>query len=56
MKKKKDVYSKLKKQGLTDKEIAEAFILPMELTPEEKKEADKELMKIINERRNERNG
>lgn len=40
------IYRNLKKQGLSDKEIAEAFVLPHDLTKKEKAKADKELAKI----------
>lgn len=33
--KKTDYYQKLKNEGLTDEEIADAYILPMDLTDEE---------------------
>lgn len=42
------VWNKLKKEGYTDKEIAEDFILPMEFESEEEKI---ELDKIFNEAR-----
>lgn len=52
MKKKKTgvgekIYQKLKKQGLSDKEIAEAFVLPHDLTKKEKAKADKDLSKFL---------
>lgn len=34
-------YQKLKKQGLTDAEIAESFVLPHGLSKKEKEKADK---------------
>jgi hypothetical protein len=36
------VYNKLKKQGYSDEEIAESFLFPMELTPEEREQSEKE--------------
>jgi hypothetical protein len=49
MKKKKSeaqkVYEKLKKDGLSDAEIAESFIFPVKLSPEELKKANIELAK-----------
>jgi len=54
MKKKRDYYQELKKQGLTDKEIAESFILPVELSDEEKKEDLKILREYIEKSRNEK--
>ncbi len=45
------IYDKLKKQGLTDEDIAEAFLFPVEMTSEEKKESDAELRKELAKRR-----
>lgn len=46
-----DVYDELKKQGLTDEEIADAIVFPVELTPEEQKEADEILRQHLTEHR-----
>lgn len=51
MKKKRDHYQELKKQGLTDEEIAEAFVLPVERTEEEKKEDNRILKEYIEKNR-----
>lgn len=56
MKSGEKIYRALKKQGLTNKEIAEAYILPHDLTKKEKAKADKELSAIIKKRREERKG
>jgi hypothetical protein len=48
---KKDYYAELKAQGYTDEEIAESFILPSNLTKEEKAAADKELSEFIKKKR-----
>jgi hypothetical protein len=47
--KKTDYYELLKKQGLTDAEIADAYILPMELTKEEEEENRRLLTQYRNE-------
>jgi hypothetical protein len=51
MSKRKSAYEKLKDQGLTDIEIADAFVLPSELTEEERKESDEQLKKELAKRR-----
>lgn len=47
MKKGEKIYRKLKNEGLSDKDIAEAYVLPCELTKKEKAESDKKLFKIL---------
>ena len=50
MKKGEKIYRKLKKEGLSDKEIAEAFVLPSDLTKKEKAKSDKELSEYFRSR------
>lgn len=47
MKKEEKAYQELKKQGLADKEIAEAYILPSDMTKKEKAKADKEFSEFL---------
>ena len=49
--KSKDYYQILKSQGLSDKEIAENFVIPIKRTKKQKKEDNKILMKFVNEKR-----
>ena len=56
MKKGEKAYRKLKKQGLSDKEIAESYVLPSDLTKKEKKEADKEFSGFLKVYREMKNG
>lgn len=51
MKKGEKIYRALRKQGLTNKEIAEAYILPHDLTKKEKAQSDKDLFDIIKTQR-----
>lgn len=37
-----EIYNKLKSEGLSDKEIAESYVFPIELTPDEKEQALKD--------------
>jgi hypothetical protein len=46
------VYNQLKAKGLSDEEIAEAFVFPGDwLSPEQRREADEALRKAIAEHR-----
>ncbi len=48
------IYDKLKKQGLTDEDIADSMVFPSELTKEEKEKSDNELKEILKKLRNEK--
>lgn len=50
MKKGESVYRKLKKQGFSDKDIAEAFVLPPDLTKKETAKSDKQLSEYFRSR------
>ena len=46
-----EMYEKLKKQGYSDEEIAEAYVFPTNMSKKEKAKVDKEFSEMIRKRR-----
>lgn len=56
MKRGERIYRALRKQGLTDKEIAESHVLPVNITKKEKSQADKDFSVLVQKRKEQQKG